>query len=156
FPGSPQAEIAEGAIRRMDSVGKRIDLRGKTLDGVNFQLSNLRGKLVVLHYWATWCSPCLQDMRALQQLQATYRNAKFEIIGINVDMTAAKTRQHLQQTKIPWIQLFEAGGLEGSGLSKALGIQTLPAMLLIDEDGRVVSNNLQVTDLQQELARRFR
>ena len=156
FPNSSQAEIAAGAIRRIESIGKRIDLRGTTIAGGEFQLSKLRGKVVVLHYWATWCSPCLQDIKALKQIQASYRNSNLEIVGINVDVDADKTQQYLRQNQIPWTQLFELGGLEGSGLAKALGIQTLPAMLLIDQDGRVLDNNLQVNQLQQELARRIR
>ena len=156
FPNSPQSEIAAGAIRRIESVGKRIDLKGSTIGGARFQLSNLRGKMVVIHYWATWCSPCLQDIRALQQLQVAYQGKGLEFVGINVDLNGDQTRKFLQENPIPWTQLFEAGGLEGSGLSKALGIQTLPAMLLIDEEGRVVFNNLQINQLQQELAQRVR
>lgn len=155
FPNSDQAEIAQGAVRRLESVGKRLDLRGKTIEGDSFQLSKLRGKLIVIHYWATWCSPCLQDIKALAQMKISYPDSAFELVGINVDVAPERPRQYLQKSPIPWVQLFEPGGLEGSGLSKALGIQTLPAMILIDEDGKLINNNLQISTLRDELTRRF-
>ena len=155
FPNSDQAEIAQGAVRRLESIGKRLDLRGKTIEGESFQLSKLRGKLIVIHYWATWCSPCLQDIKALAQMRISYPDSAFELVGINVDVAAERPRQYLQKSPIPWVQLFEPGGLEGSGLSKALGIQTLPAMILIDEDGKLINNNLQISTLRDELTRRF-
>ena len=155
FPNSDQAEIAQGAVRRLESIGKRLDLRGKTIEGESFQLSKLRGKLIVIHYWATWCSPCLQDIKALAQMRISYPDSAFELVGINVDLAAERPRQYLQKSPIPWVQLFEPGGLEGSGLSKALGIQTLPAMILIDEDGKLINNNLQISTLRDELTRRF-
>ena len=153
YPESTEAEIASGALKRIESIGKRIDLRGRTITGTSFQLSSLRGNLIVLHYWATWCSPCLQDIKALQQIEARYRNRNVKIVGVNVDVSADKTKQFLIENPLSWPQLFEEGGLEGSGLSKALGIQTLPAMLLIDEDGKVISNNLQIDQLRSELTR---
>ena len=155
FPNSDQAEIAQGAVRRLESIGKRLDLRGKTIEGESFQLSKLRGKLIVIHYWATWCSPCLHDIKALAQMRISYPDSAFELVGINVDVAAERPRQYLQKSPIPWVQLFEPGGLEGSGLSKALGIQTLPAMILIDEDGKLINNNLQISTLRDELTRRF-
>lgn len=156
YPESTEAEIASGALKRIESIGKRIDLRGRTINGASFQLSSLRGNLIVLHYWATWCSPCLQDIKALQQIEASYRNRNVKIVGVNVDVSADKTKQFLGENPLSWPQLYEVGGMEGSGLSKALGIQTLPAMLLIDEDGKVVSNNLQIDQLRGELTKRAR
>ena len=156
FPESPQAGIARGAVKRIESVGERIDLKGNTVAGARFQLSNLRGKLVVMHYWASWCSPCLQDIKALQQLRATYSGANLAFVGINVDASRQKTEAYLNGNPIPWPQLFDEGGLEGSELSRALGIQTLPAMFLIDQDGRVLNNDLRLDELQGELAKRLR
>jgi hypothetical protein len=73
FPGTDEGEKAAGAVRRLDSIGRRIDLKGRTIDGKAFQLSDLRGRPVVLHYWATWCEPCKQDLKLLRRLQASYQ-----------------------------------------------------------------------------------
>ena len=156
FPKSSSVQTANGAVRRLESEGKMLDLQGTTLAGESFQLSNLRGKVVILHYWATWCNPCLQDMKGLAQLKKTYRGANLEFVGINVDIDIQKPREKVRQMATNWPQLFEEGGLEGSNLSQALGIQTLPAMLLIDPSGRVLRNDLRFSELEVELSRLFK
>ena len=129
-----------------------MDLQGTTLQGKNFRLSQLRGKPVVLHYWATWCEPCKQDMKLLRRLQASYQRAGLQIVGVNVDVTQNLADRYLQESRLPWIHLYEQGGLESSNLAKAFGVQTLPTMMLIDKDGRVVRHNVRAAELDQELA----
>ncbi len=151
FPGSQASAKAAGAVKRLDSVGKQLDLRGATLDGKTFQLSALRGKPVVIHYWATWCEPCKQDMRRLRQLQAQYQKAGLQLVGISVDGRREEAAAFLKQNPLPWVQLFEEGGLESSRLANELGVQTLPTMLLIDQAGKVVRHNVQAAQLDEEL-----
>ena len=151
FPGTEAGEKAAGAVRRLDSVGRRIELEGDTLDGKSFKLTALRGRPVVIHYWATWCEPCKQDMKLLRRLQANYKRAGLQIVGINVDATAEMALGYLKETPQPWVQLFEPGGLESSRLAKTLGVQTLPTMMLIDADGKVVRHNVRAAELDEEL-----
>jgi thiol-disulfide isomerase/thioredoxin len=151
FPGTNAGEKAAGAVRRLESVGRRIDLEGRTLDGKQFRLSDLRGKPVVLHYWATWCEPCKQDMKLLRRLQASYQRDGLQLVGVNVDVTQDLAEGHLKETQLPWVQLFEKGGLESSRLAMALGVQTLPTMLLIDAEGKVVRHNVRAAELDAEL-----
>ncbi|WP_153559192.1 redoxin domain-containing protein [Roseimaritima sediminicola] len=151
FPGETAGAKAAGAVRRLDSVGKSLDLRGETIDGKSFRLSSLRGRPVVLHYWAAWCEPCKQDMRRLRQLQAQYQKAGLEIVGVSVDSTREDAAEFLRANPLPWTQLFAEGGMEGSRLANELGVQTLPTMLLIDKSGKVVQHNVQVAQLGEEL-----
>lgn len=151
FSGIPAGEKAAGAVRRLESVGKVLELEGETLDGKNFQLSRLRGKPVVIHYWATWCEPCKQDMRRLRQLQAQYQRAGLQVVGISVDGRREDAEAFLKSNPLPWPQLFSEGGLESSRLANELGVQTLPTMLLVDEKGKVVRHNVQVAQLGEEL-----
>ena len=151
FRGTDAGEKAAGAVRRLESVGQRIELAGDTIDGKSFQLSSLRGKPVVIHYWATWCEPCKQDMKLLRRLQASYKRAGLQIVGVNVDGTRDTAADYLRETPLPWVQLFEPGGLEDSGLAKSLGVQTLPTTLLIDAGGKVVRHNVRADELPNEL-----
>ena len=153
FSKTSSGEIAAGAIRRLESVGREVDLEGTTLDGKPFRLSRLRGKPVVLHYWATWCEPCKQDMKLLRRLQASYQRAGLQVVGVNVDLTKQEAQRYLQQTQVSWTQLFEPGGLDGSRLAKAFGVQTLPTMMLIDPQGKVVRHNVRAAELQTEIDR---
>ncbi|MGB7325151.1 MAG: redoxin domain-containing protein [Rubripirellula sp.] len=152
FPGTDAGERAAGAARRLDSVGRRIELEGNTIQGKPFSLAALRGKPVVVHYWATWCEPCKQDMKLLRRLQASYQRAGLQLVGVNVDATGQSAAAFLTENPLPWVQLFEPGGLESSRLAKTLGVQTLPTMMLIDPDGKVVRHNVRAAELDEELA----
>lgn len=151
FPNQPAGEKAAGAIRRLESVGERLDLTGTTLDGKNFQLARLRGNPVVVHYWATWCEPCKQEMKLLRELQARYQKEGLQIVGINVDGRRQDVEAYLESNPLPWPQLYGDGGLESSPLAIELGVQTLPTMLLIDDLGKVVRHNIQAAQLDAEI-----
>lgn len=153
FPGTDMGEKAAGAVRRLDSVGKTITFSGRTVKGEPFDLARLKGRPVVIHYWATWCESCKQDMKLLRQLQAKYQSAGLQIVGVNVDSSRNLATQFLQDNSAPWTHLYEDGGLEASGLAKQLGVQTLPMMLLVNADGAVVSNNIYAASLDAELAK---
>ena len=72
FGSTELAKKAAGAKRRLDSVGRSISLRGRTLDGRSVDLAKYRGKVVLLHYWATWCEPCKADLKRIKALQAKF------------------------------------------------------------------------------------
>ena len=151
FKGTDVGEKAAGAVRRLESVGRRIELTGKTFGGKTFELSQLRGRPVVIHYWATWCEPCKQDMKLLSRLQTRYKRAGLTLVGINVDARREDAETYLRQNQLPWIQLFEEGGLELSRLSQAFGVQTLPTMMLVDKNGTVVQHNIRAAELDTEI-----
>ncbi|MEM6691165.1 MAG: redoxin family protein [Planctomycetota bacterium] len=145
------ADRARGAIRRLSSVGRPIELQGQTLDGKSLSLRQLKGKPVIIHYWASWCGPCKQDMAKLKKLQASYRRAGLQIVGVNVDQSPQMARQYLAQQKLGWPQLFAEGGLQRSPLAQQLGVQLLPTMLLVDASGKVVRHNVRAGELESEL-----
>ncbi|NNE01443.1 MAG: redoxin domain-containing protein [Pirellulaceae bacterium] len=149
FAGTDAGEKAAGAVRRLESVGRRIEFTGTTIDGKSFSLDDLRGKAVVIHYWATWCEPCKQDIKLLRRLQARYQG--LELVGVNVDATRDLATNYLEANALPWTQLFEDGGLESSPLSQQFGVQTLPTMMLIDGAGKVISHNIRAAELDGEL-----
>lgn len=151
FRGTDEAERAAGAVRRLESVGKAVDLEGQTIQGKAFRLSQLRGRPVILHYWATWCGPCKQDMKRLRSLQARYQRAGLQLVGVNIDNSREQAIAFLKENSLPWTQLYEEGGLEGSPLSRQFGVQTLPTMMLIDSKGRVVRHNVREAELEDEL-----
>jgi thiol-disulfide isomerase/thioredoxin len=153
YPGTDMGEKAAGAVRRLESLGKPIPFTGRTVKGEAFDLAKLKGRPVVIHYWATWCEACKQDMKLLRQLQAKYQSSGLQIVGVNVDGSRNLATQFLQDNSAPWIHLYEDGGLESSGLAKQLGVQTLPMMMLVNADGEVVSNNIYAASLDAELAK---
>ncbi len=147
FPESSAGEKAAGAVRRLESVGKTIELAGTTLDGKPLSLADLRGRPVVVHYWANWCEPCKQDMKMLRRLQSQYQRARLAIVGVNVDVSRDQAVEYVKTAQLGWPQLFAPGGLEGSPHARRFGIQTLPTMMLIDGSGKVVSHNIRAAEL---------
>ena len=155
FPRSEITKKAAGAQRRLESVGRSLDLRGKTADGKAFDLSRLNGRVVLLQYWATWCEPCKQDMVELKKLQAKYGNRGFTLVGVSLDSDLPTLNEYVRANRISWTQLYEEGGLD-SRLANELGILTLPTMLLIDKQGKVISRNIHVGELDAELQKHVR
>ncbi len=155
FADSTNASKAAGAKRRLESVGKVISIHGPTLDGKTLSLDQYRGRTVLVHYWATWCEPCKQDMTLLKQLQAKYAKQGFSLIGVNLDSDRATAASFLQSNSLPWYHLYEAGGLD-SRLATELGILTLPTMILVDKTGKVLNRNIHAAELNEELGKRLR
>ncbi len=150
FGKSPLARKAAGAKRRLECVGKSIDLTGRTVDGKAFDLKRLRGNVVLVHYWATWCQPCKNDMAIMKELQKEFAGQKFEIVGVNLDAQPDELVKFFRKEKPRWTHLYEEGGLD-SRLAADMGVFTLPVMLLVDERGRVVNRQVHGAQLEKEI-----
>lgn len=152
FPDCQQAKKAAGAVRRLGSVGKPIRIRGTDLQGGPVDLASERGKVVLIHYWATWCDVCKDDMAHIKDLYAKYGGRRFEVIGVALDDSPGPVRQFLRENHYPWKQIQEPGGLDGR-LANEMGVMTLPLMILVDQKGNVVSHNIHAGELDAELQR---
>lgn len=146
FPNTPAAEKAAGAKRRLESVGKPMELRGTTVDGKTVDLRSYRNKVVLIHYWASWSDLCRADLAQLKELYAKYGRRGFAIIGVSLDHDSQELQQFLQRNRLPWVQVFEVGGLEGR-LANEMGILTLPTMVLVDTAGRVSHRGVHLSEL---------
>lgn len=150
FPKHELAKKAAGASYRLNSVGKSLSLKGKTTEGRDFDVASLKGKVVLIHYWSTWCEPCKADMEQLKALQAKYAKQGFALVGISLDSDPQTLADFLKAKKLTWPQLYEPGGLE-SRLADELGVLTLPTMLLVDKQGKVLNRSISVGELDKEL-----
>lgn len=150
FPKSSAAKKAAGAIRRLGCVGREIEIRGPTADGGMTDLAELRGKVVLVQYWATWCEPCKADMALLKELYAKYGGRGFAILGVNLDHSSSDLAAYLDEHRVPWKHIFEEGGLD-SRSANTMGIITLPTMILVNEKGKVLHRNIHAAELSGEL-----
>ena len=151
FPESAVAKKAAGARRRIESLGKRLALTGKSLDGRStIGLGDYTGKVVLIHYWANWCEPCKEDIETIRSMQAKHGKA-FQPIGISLDTAVADAARFAAENRLAWPQMHEPGGIDESRLATELGVLTLPTMILLDKQGRVVSYNLHGGDLDSQL-----
>jgi thiol-disulfide isomerase/thioredoxin len=150
--GSPSAAtpVATGALRRLDLAGKPIALSGPALGGGTVDVGRLRGKVVAVLFWATYCRPCTEELPQIQELYKQHKADGFEIIGVNVDSPGAPIQQYITQYKVAWPQIHEPGGLQGT-IAQQYGVITLPTMFLVDKTGKVVSASVTVDDLKKQV-----
>jgi len=150
FPDTPNARKATGAVRRLESVGKPLDLRSRTIDGKDFSTASLRGGPVLIHFWSTECEPCKVDLAQIRELQTKYASKKFSCVGVALDTNRERLAAFLRARPLPWPQLHEEGGLD-SRLAESFGIMVLPTMILLDAEGTVVDRNVSITELDRKL-----
>lgn len=101
--------------------------------GDNKKLSELRGKVVMLNFWATWCGPCRQEIPKLTELKSLHDEYDFELLGINIDEDRAKALRLAKKLSVNFPILFD----ESKQVSKDYSIDAMPMTILIDRDGTV-------------------
>jgi len=144
---------AAGAINRLESVGKEFSLSGRTVAGDKFDLGQLKGNLVLVHYWATYGNSTAEDVNRLKKLYAIYEKKGLRILGVNLDHTQESLEKFLKQSRSHWPNLHEEGGFD-SRLAVQMGVFTVPTMILVDVDGKVVNRNIHVAELEKVLVDR--
>jgi thiol-disulfide isomerase/thioredoxin len=143
---------AAGALRRLDMVGKTLELNGPGLRGEALDASKYRGKTVLVTFWASWADPVRRDMPELLKLYQKYHGKDFEIIGVDLDNERADLDAFLKENPLPWPQIFEPGGIEKSRFATEYGIIALPTMVLVDAQGKVVNRNIRsAAELERQL-----
>ena len=109
------------------------DFASKSDSGRNVRLSELRGQVVVINFWASWCSPCRQELPLLNKIYAQYRAAGFMLLAVNVDDNRKDAEAMLKRLDLHFPTLFDGN----KTVAKLYGVDTMPATLVIDRDGRV-------------------
>ena len=101
--------------------------------GGQVRLSELKGQVVMINFWATWCGPCRQEMPLLQQIHAKYEPLGFTMLGVNVEPDSAAAQTWLQGMPVSFPILFD----RKSEVSSIFGVEAMPSSVLIDREGRV-------------------
>lgn len=119
---------------------KAPDIAIPNAQGKTMRLSDLKGKVVLIDFWASWCGPCRKAMPALRRSYASYKLKGFEIYGISLDEDRNDWKKATVADKISWVQVNEPGGWE-SNTAKAWNIEALPSSFLLDQQGKIVAVN---------------
>src|SRR5207245_1979427 len=109
FADKPAAQKAQGAIRRLESEGKLFGLIAPTLDGANFNISQLKGKYVAVYYWASWNGQCVGDFAKLKLLLDTYAKEGLELVCISLDTNKDDATNFLKRSPVSGTHLFKDG-----------------------------------------------
>ncbi len=115
------------------SQGIAPDFALKSHNGENLRLSELRGEVVMINFWASWCGPCRQEMPLLEELYSEYQPLGFTILGVNVEEDSSKAKAMLSEIPVSFPVLFDTR----SQVSKLYDVVAMPSTVLVDRDGNV-------------------
>lgn len=132
------------------------DIRLLTAANDSFALSSLRGRLVLIDFWATWCAPCIKEQPELKSLyeglEKQVREGKFEIVGVSLDKSRENWVKAIERLRIPWPQVSDLKFWR-SPVAKAYHIEELPFNVFIDGQGKIVAQNLHGKELEAFIRR---
>lgn len=109
------------------------DFTLKSASGENIKLSELRGQVVMINFWASWCGPCRQEMPLLDELHARYSPMGFTLLGVNVEKDSSKARALLKDLPVEFPILFD----QKNQVSKDYDVVAMPSTVLVDRDGNI-------------------
>ena len=134
-PASAPAGQSQGITE-----GAQPSIKFTAVDGTEVDLARLRGKVVLIDFWATWCGPCMGEVPHVVAAYRKYHDRGFEIIGISLDHSKEKLLQVTAAKGMTWPQYFDGKGWKND-ISTSFGIHGIPAMWLLNKNGVVVSTN---------------
>lgn len=143
----------EGIMRRATLVGQKLELAGTKFDGEKFDISDLKGKVVLVDFWATWCPPCRAEHPNMLTNYRKYKDKGFEIVGVSLDQDREALKEYLDETEGHWIILHDENG--DNPATEYYAISGIPAMFLVDEKGVVISTEARGEELTRLLEERW-
>jgi thiol-disulfide isomerase/thioredoxin len=148
------------AMRRLSLVGKPFELTGTLSTGEQVDWKALRGKVVVVDFWATWCQPCVQLLPDLKRIHAKYHAQGLELVGVSLDQKRADLDAFLARSPLPWPTLANIALPPGStdpgqpeANAERCGVEYIPVLVVIDKQGVATAVNLHGEALEAEIER---
>lgn len=156
-------QLAEGRLRVLALRETPLELKFTALDGREVDFAKLRGKVVLIDFWATWCVPCMEEMPTVIAAYEKFHSRGFEVIGISFDRAPGATpramekspeqlKQFLVEQRMPWPQHYD-GRYWDNELGRRFAIRSLPSTFLLGRDGRLVTTDTHGDKLAAEIER---
>jgi thiol-disulfide isomerase/thioredoxin len=133
------------------SIGKAVDFTQTDDKGNEFKLSSLKGKYVLVDFWASWCVPCRAENPHLLKAYNQLKSKGFEIVGVSLDETKAAWLNAVKHDAMPWIQVSDLKGFR-TEIAVKYGISAIPQNFLINPQGVIIAKNLRGEDVNEKIA----
>ncbi|MEX1133040.1 MAG: TlpA disulfide reductase family protein [Flavobacteriales bacterium] len=134
--------------------GMAPDIRQQTPDGGTYALSDMRGKYVLIDFWASWCKPCRIENPAVKRVYDKYSKKGFEILGVSLDRSQEAWVQAIQADGLPWKHVSDLG-FWNNAAAQEYGVSSIPFTVLVDKEGKIIAKGLRSQQLEAELAKIF-
>lgn len=152
-PGQLLKEKIE-QLKQINIGGLAPDIDLPAPDGKQVRLSSLRGKYVLLDFWASWCGPCLAEVPNVKEIYATYKDKGFEVYGVSLDNKKDAWEKAIGQHDLTWTHVSSLKGWE-CPVAKQYNVTGIPRMYLLDREGRIVAMDLRGEALKEKVASFF-
>jgi thiol-disulfide isomerase/thioredoxin len=150
-----QQEAGKAIQRKLVAGSVFPDFTEKDLSGKPLSISNFKGKIVLVDFWATWCGPCVQELPNVLKTYEKYHDKGLEIIGISLDREEPALKKFIEEKGMKWAQFFDGKGWQNK-LAAQYGVQSIPATYLLDGEGKILAKDLRGEDLEKEIAKHIK
>jgi thiol-disulfide isomerase/thioredoxin len=141
-------------VREAEGVGEIFTLHFKDLiSGREMSIEELRGKVVLINFWATWCGPCVGEVPELKKIYEKYHDRGVENIGISLDDDPAKLLEFCREKEMTWPQHCEPGKGWDTAIARKWGVNGIPRLIVLDKQGKVRSTQARIIDLESFIFR---
>lgn len=120
-----------------NTLGRKPEIQFTGLDGRGVDLAKLKGKVVLLDFWATWCGPCVAGIPELRAVYEKFHDRGFEVVAISLDTDRAALERFVKENDLPWPQYFD-GKAWDNAIAAKYAIHAVPTLWLVGRDGKVV------------------